>query len=70
MYYLMQSGTQEVPGAVGDDNKANDSFFVGKPDYTVMVGRQTIDGGDSWYLVDDRGVTLTTTKTTRRTGRL
>jgi predicted lipoprotein with Yx(FWY)xxD motif len=43
---------------VGGDNKATNSFFVGRPDYTVMVGRQTIDGDDSWYLVDDRGVTL------------
>ncbi|UII25990.1 hypothetical protein LVD15_22215 [Fulvivirga maritima] len=49
----------EPTGDIQGDGKGG-AFFVAKPDYTIMLGRQTINGGDDQtaYIVDGLGVSL------------
>ena len=61
LYYFSPEANKilESPGQTLGDGKGN-AFYVAKPDYTVMIGRQTLPGADeaTVYLVDDRGVSL------------
>nr|WKN34036.1 hypothetical protein K4G66_16775 [Tunicatimonas sp. TK19036] len=61
LYYFSPEGdgVQEAPGEVLGDGRGG-VFHVAKPDYTVLVGRQSVTEGQEAvvYLVDDRGVSL------------
>jgi predicted lipoprotein with Yx(FWY)xxD motif len=62
LYYFAPGGTLEAAGEVTGDGGGNGTFFVAKPDYTVMLAQQAVVAGESpvMYLVDYRGVTLYT----------
>ncbi len=61
LYYFSPEGdgVLETSGQVTGDGK-NDAFYVAKPDYSLMVGKQpVVEGEDArTYLVDDHGVSL------------
>jgi len=61
LYYFSPEGdgVLEQPGEISGDGK-NSVFYVAKPDYSIMVGKQSVvEGEDALiYLVDDRGVSL------------
>jgi predicted lipoprotein with Yx(FWY)xxD motif len=61
LYYFSPEGdgVLEEPGEILGDGK-NDVFYVAKPDYSIMVGKQPVEEGKDAliYLVDDRGVSL------------
>lgn len=61
LYYFSPEGDGVLEGAgetQGDGR--NGVFHVAKPDYSVLVGRQSVTEGEEAivYLVDDRGVSL------------
>ena len=61
LYYFSPEadGVLEAPGEVLGDGRGG-LFHVAKPDYTILVGRQSVEDGEEAvvYLVDDRGVSL------------
>ncbi len=61
LYYFSPDGDGilEPEGEVTGDG-SGDVFYVAKPDYSIMLGKQVIDEGQNsiLYLVDDRGVTI------------
>ena len=61
LYYFSPEGdgVLETLGDVEGDGK-NDVFYVAKPDYSLMVGKQSVEeeADAVIYLVDDRGVSL------------
>ncbi|MDW7693620.1 hypothetical protein R9C00_02605 [Flammeovirgaceae bacterium SG7u.111] len=61
LYYFSPEGDGELetPNEISGDGK-NGVFYVGKPDYTVMLGRKSVtEGADPViYLIDNLGVSL------------
>ncbi|SDL17146.1 Secreted repeat of unknown function [Catalinimonas alkaloidigena] len=61
LYYFSPEGdgVLEAPAETLGDGR-NGVFHVAKPDYTVLVGRQSVAEGEDpvVYLTDDRGVSL------------
>lgn len=59
LYYFAPEGEREAAGVISGDAK-NNVFFVAKPDYSVMLGKQAVEEGAEavTYLVDSWGKTL------------
>ncbi len=61
LYYFSPEGDgvlEETNNTQGDGR--SEAFFIAKPDYSIMIGRQLIGEEEEAisYLVDDRGVSL------------
>lgn len=61
LYYFSEEGNGELEttGATKGDGRG-DVFHVAKPDYTVLIAKQTVTEGEEpvVYLVNDRGVSI------------
>ncbi len=61
LYYFSPEadGVLENPGETEGDGRGG-LFHIAKPDYTILLGRQSVEDGQDAvvYLTDDRGVTL------------
>ena len=61
LYYFSPEGdgVREEPGETLGDGRGN-LFYIAKPNYTVMLGNQSVEEGADpvIYMVDDQGVTL------------